>query len=254
MHRGERIDEVVFREPILSVAVLRELTACLDELAITPRPLVLSSDHPRIFLAGADLAEIADLDSDTCLGYARFGRAALGRLGQHPAPTVAAVSGSCSGGGFDLAMSCDLVLAEANARFGHPGVRRGLVTGWGGTAILPRRLGSSRYRRTVLEGSWLSSDGLPQSGSVRSTGSDLLSEARREALRLAALDPGRLQLHRALRGGAFVDRFRTFVVHSHMYVSLDAVAVRGVRDSYRCSGSAATAAGYALPAGLAERE
>ena len=129
---------------MLSGVVLGELEALPSSRwprEAVPTPLVLRSAHPTIYLAGADLAEIAALDGPSCADYARRGRVVLERLALYPAPTVAAVHGSCSGGGFDLGLACDWIVAGGAAAFSHPGVRRGLVTGWGGTVRLPVAIG-----------------------------------------------------------------------------------------------------------------
>ena len=111
----------------------------------------MASDHPTIYLAGAHLAEIAGLDATTSAGYAAAGRRVMDLLRHHPRVTIAAVNGSCSGGGFDLVLSCDRIVVGPSATFSHPGVRRGLVTGWGGTVLLPAAMGRATARRALLE-------------------------------------------------------------------------------------------------------
>ncbi len=144
---AEGVDHVVFTVPILSEQVLSSLASTLRSIAARadPRPLVLRSDHPTVFLAGADLREIAVLDSASCVDYADLGRSVVTALESHPAPTVAATAGSCSGGGFDIALACDAIVAGPRASFDHPGVRRGLVTGWTGTVSAPA--GHRTHRR-----------------------------------------------------------------------------------------------------------
>jgi enoyl-CoA hydratase/carnithine racemase len=203
---------LAFTAPILSLEMLLWLDGTLIDLEHDHRPLVLASEHPSIFLAGAHLGEISRLDAHTSCGYARFGRQVLARLALHPAPVVAAVAGSCSGGGFDLVLSCDLVVAGRTARFSHPGVRRGLVTGWGGTVLVPAALGRSPAQRVLLEGSPV------QPAEVAVTCDHLDAEpllpAIAEARRLASLHPSRLHTWRCLRNQPFVDRFRIVVVHN----------------------------------------
>jgi enoyl-CoA hydratase/carnithine racemase len=205
---------ISFGSPILSRAVLAELGDALRSLADhpTPPPVVLCSAHPTIFLAGAHLGEIAELDHSSCVAYARLGRSTVAALGSHPAPTVAAVGGSCSGGGFDLVMACDAIVAAPDAVFSHPGIRRGLVTGWGGTESISHAAGGVATRRALLEATGLESGELFDLGAIRSVAADPVREARDIAVRLARLDPSRLAVWRRLRGPNFVDRFRAFVV------------------------------------------
>ncbi len=212
--RNEETTTVVLKSPILSRRVLGELAEAIDELELeaSPRPLVLASAHPTIFLAGADLGEIAGLDQRSCIAYAELGRSIANRLSSHSSAVVAAVHGSCSGGGFDLTMACDAVVASPGATFSHPGVRRGLVTGWGGSTSLDGVLGSPVLRRALLEGSELDAAAMKELGAVHSIASDPRAQARATARRLSLLHPSRLASWRLLRSSTFVDRFRAFVV------------------------------------------
>jgi enoyl-CoA hydratase/carnithine racemase len=213
LHEDE-IDTLLFESPILTRSLLGELVAALAELGAKPRPrpLVLASAHPTIFLAGAHLGEIAELDAKTCLPYAALGRRAGRSLGTHPAPVVAAVDGSCSGGGFDLVLACDAIIASPRATFRHPGVQRGLVTGWGGTGEIARASSGAAFRRVLIEASTLDATTLAQLGVIRRVHRDPDREARRTAREIAALDPSRLAAWRHLRGSDFVDRFRAFMI------------------------------------------
>ena len=212
--RDDEIATVLLETPILARRVLSELNATLVTLALEPSPptLVLASNHPTIFLAGAHLAEIAELDSHSCMAYAELGRTVARRLSSHPAAVVAAVHGSCSGGGFDFVMACDLVVASPRATFSHPGVHRGLVTGWGGTTSLDWAMGASVARRALLEGTALDATAMADLGVVQTVTEDPRTEACATGRRIALLHPSRLPLWRLLRDPNFVDRFRAFVV------------------------------------------
>jgi len=204
-----------FTSPILSLNALDWLSSSLELLAAenVPDPLVLSSAHPSVFLAGAHLAEIANLDASSSGQYARHGRRAIRSLENHPAPTIAAIDGSCSGGGFDLALACDALIAGPGAHFSHPGIRRGLVTGWSGTTRLPSALGSATARAALLEARELEPVSLSIHGAVYQTAKDPVATATEKARQMASLDPSRCRLWRALRGPGFIDRFNAFVVH-----------------------------------------
>jgi enoyl-CoA hydratase/carnithine racemase len=98
-----RLDEfpttvrLTLTSPVLEMAVMDELGERLAQLALESpsKPLILTSAHPTIFLAGAHLGEIARLRARSSVPYAHRGRAVISRLLSHPAPTVAAVHGSC---------------------------------------------------------------------------------------------------------------------------------------------------------------
>jgi enoyl-CoA hydratase/carnithine racemase len=212
-YRGTK--HVVFTTPILEERVLEELMAVFQrDAGRNPvEPLVLRSAHPTVFLAGAHLAEIASLNEASCVPYAELGRKVVTLLGSYPAPTVAAVCGSCSGGGFDLALACDIVLTWPSARLEHPGVKRGLVTGWSGTAVLPGVIGGPSSRAALLTGQAISGRSLQALGARCGVDDDLRETATDTALDLVNLDSARIQFWRSLRGGRFVDRFRASVLH-----------------------------------------
>jgi enoyl-CoA hydratase len=204
-----------FVSPILSLDVLGQLSSTLVSLAAEePRnPLVLCSATPGVFLAGAHLAEIASLDASSSGPYAQRGRSAIQHLLNHPMPTIAAINGSCSGGGFDLALACDLLITGTGARFSHPGIRRGLVTGWSGTTRLSTAIGSATARAALLETRELEPDSLAIHGALLQTYEEPLATAIGSARQMASLDPSRWRLWRAFRGPGFIDRFNAFVVH-----------------------------------------
>lgn len=213
---GDGVVLATFESPVLTRAVLRRLTEALNELAAAaePQPVVLRSTHPSIFLAGADLSEIAELDVSSCSAYADLGRLAARTLATHPAPVVAAVAGSCSGGGFDLVMSCDAVVASPDSVFRHPGVHRGLVTGWGGTTRIGRALDTAGFCRAFLNGEGIDGGTMLKLGLVERLADDPVSEGCRSARRMARLDPSRIAVWRRFKDADFIDRFRAFVVES----------------------------------------
>lgn len=212
-HRGTQ--HVVFTTPILEQRLLEMLVEGLQQVADRDPvyPLVLRSAHPTVFLAGAHLAEIASLDEVSCVPYAERGRYVVELLENHPAPTVAAVCGSCSGGGVDLALACDMVITWPSARFQHPGIKRGLVTGWSGTTVLPEVVGGPLSRAALLTGQTFSGRSLKALGARCGVDDNPTETATDAALDLARLDSARLQLWRSLRHGRFVDRFRASVLH-----------------------------------------
>ena len=204
---------IEFRSPVLATHVLGDFSADLERLAVeVPRkPVVVTSSHPKIFLAGADLGEISMLDAETCMEYARLGRGVLETIRRHPSPVIAAVDGSCSGGGFDLVLACDLIVAGPAATFSHPGVIRGLVTGWSGTVHVPQILGRSNSRGALLEGRPVSAGELHDAGGVHLVMNDVHRAASDTARRMAALHTDRLGLWRACSGSKTRACFRAWL-------------------------------------------
>ena len=104
------------------------------------------------FAAGADLAEVSTLTPITALAFSALGQSLMNAIEQSPKPVVAAIRGHCLGGGLDLAMACHVRIAGTDARFGHPGGSLGIITGWGGTARLPRIVGQARAKEMFITG------------------------------------------------------------------------------------------------------
>jgi enoyl-CoA hydratase len=215
IERQAGVNVICFASPVLSLSVLAELTSVLEAVAAegAPHPVVLHSVHPRVFLAGADLAEIAALDATSCGPFAGRGRLAVEQLADYPSPTVAAVNGSCSGGGFDLVLACDAIVAGPGASFSHPGIRRGLVTGWSGTTRLQSALGNAGARAALLETRHLDPATLALRTPTERVAENPLESAIARARRLASLDPLRWHLWRTLKGSGLIDRFNASVVH-----------------------------------------
>ena len=139
--------------PRLSASLLRELEDSLDLLLpdAACAGLVLHGSD-KCFAAGADIAEVGALTGSMALEFSRRAQLLFERLTESPKPVVAAVSGYCLGGGFDLALACHARLATPDAVFGHPGATLGLITGWGGTQRLPRLVGRAHAFELLLTG------------------------------------------------------------------------------------------------------
>jgi enoyl-CoA hydratase len=188
----------------LSDALMDELVAALTELdgdgAI--RCIVLAGDE-RAFAAGADIAELAAATAVELYQAPRVVRwDAIRKLST---PLVAAVSGWCLGGGCELAMACDLIVASDTARFGQPETGLGIIPGAGGTQRLARAVGKALAMDMVLTGRVLTAHEALAAGLVarvvaRET---WLEEARRVAGEIAARAPVAQRLAREALDRAF---------------------------------------------------
>ena len=114
--------------------------------------VVLASALPDVFCAGADLKERNQLDDDGLRAQRAVFLEAFAAVREIGWPTVAAVEGYALGGGYELALSCDLIVAADTATVGLPEVSLGLVPGGGGTQLLSRRAGRARALDLVLTG------------------------------------------------------------------------------------------------------
>jgi enoyl-CoA hydratase/carnithine racemase len=138
----------------ISTELALDLAAALEPLAVDPGvgAVVLTGAGERAFCVGADLKQRAGFDDHGWFVQREAFRRGFAAVRRCPLPTVAAVSGFALGGGTELAISCDLVVAGTDATFGLPEVRLGLVPAGGGTQLLVRRVGRSAARDLVLTG------------------------------------------------------------------------------------------------------
>ena len=188
----------------LSDALMDELVARLSELDADDevRCIVLAGDE-RAFAAGADIAELAAATAVELYQAPRVARwDAIRKLST---PLVAAVSGWCLGGGCELAMTCDLIVASDTARFGQPETGLGIIPGAGGTQRLARAVGKALAMDMVLTGRVLTAEEAHSAGLVaRVVAKEAwLDEARRVASEIAARAPVAQRLARESVDRAF---------------------------------------------------
>lgn len=140
----------------LNGEVLTEMGEALRSISEMPfeaaRVLVITGSGEKAFVAGADIKEIADLTEETALTFAQRGQSVFHELNLLKIPAIAAVNGFALGGGCELALACDFIIASENAKFGLPEVTLGLIPGFGGTVRLSRAVGSRRARELTFTG------------------------------------------------------------------------------------------------------
>ena len=188
----------------LSNQLMSELVGALENLDDdeTVRCIVLAGDE-KAFASGADISELSD---STHLEL-YFG----GRIDKWDAirsvrtPIVAAVSGYCLGGGCELAMACDLIVASESAQFGQPETNLGVLPGAGGTQRLTRAIGKAKAMDVILTGRFLSAREAEAAGLVaRVVAAEAwLDEAKRVAHAIAAKGPVGVRLAKEAVNQAF---------------------------------------------------
>lgn len=137
------------KPPTLDYALLDQIDAACTEVESRSGELVaavLRSASPKFFCAGANLKVMETINSNTIFPWVKRGHEVMNRLEALPVPVIAVVEGYAMGGGLELAMACDLILASSCARLGQSEAKLGLVTGWGGCYRLARRVGLSRAK------------------------------------------------------------------------------------------------------------
>ena len=136
----------------VSTAMAEAIAAATTELAADAgaRAVVLTSSHPKAFCVGADLKERNGFTDLQLVQQRPLARAAYGGVLALPMPAVAAVDGFALGGGLELALSCDLIVAGEAAVVGLPEVSVGVIPGGGGTQLLTRRIGWSKAASLIF--------------------------------------------------------------------------------------------------------
>ena len=172
---------------VVSQAVLAELERTVAEIArLAPLAgVILTSGKPGMFLAGADLRELAQAwrYPELVRQLLERGQALLQQIESLPCPTVAAIEGPCLGGGLEIALAFDhrLVSMHPRTELGLPEVKVGLIPGWGGTQRLPRLLGPSLALEMICSGESISASRAVEIGLAFDAvpGDRLLEEAKR---------------------------------------------------------------------------
>jgi enoyl-CoA hydratase/carnithine racemase len=212
-HDGH-VAEIVLDRPeamnAISTQVARELAAATAELAAdrSVRAVVVSSSQPKAFCVGADLKERNSFTDDDLRRQREVTRAAYRGVLDLPVPAVAAVAGYALGGGCEIALSCDVIVADPTAVLGLPEVSVGVIPGGGGTQLLTRRLGWSRAADLIFTARRVDAEEAGRLGLIDRLVED--GAARKAALELARTIAGHSPVgvrnaKRAMRLGLDVD-------------------------------------------------
>jgi enoyl-CoA hydratase len=176
----------------LSNGLLRELIAALDSFESNdPVGAIVLTGNEKAFAAGADIKEMQDQSFiDMFLTNFPFGRGgAWEQIASIRKPIIAAVAGYALGGGCELAMACDFILAADTAKFGQPEISIGTMPGAGGTQRLTRLVGKSKAMEMCLTGRLIGAEEAERIGLVSRVvrAAELLPEAIKTAAQIAAL-------------------------------------------------------------------
>ncbi len=162
--KRERIGYVTINRPeklnALNAATVRELWNVFHEIAHDDEVgvVILTGAGDKAFVAGADIAELAEQTPIGGRETARFGQQLLSFIERLGKPVIAAINGYALGGGCELAMACTIRIASENAKLGQPEVRLGLIPGYGGTQRLARLIGKGRALELLLTGEMISAE------------------------------------------------------------------------------------------------
>jgi enoyl-CoA hydratase len=173
----------------LNAALIDELGKAFDELEFDPAiGAIVLTGNERAFAAGADIKE---MQAKTYIeAYTQdFITRGWERVGQCRKPVIAAVAGFALGGGCEVAMMCDIIIAADTAKFGQPEINLGVIPGAGGTQRMPRFIGKAKAMDLCLTGRMMDAEEAERAGLVsRIVPADkLLEEAMAVAMRIASL-------------------------------------------------------------------
>ena len=194
---SERIATVTIHRPkslnALNPAVLRELDAVLTEIAGREDVgvVLLTGAGEKAFVAGADIAAMRDFTPLQALEFSLFGQGVLERIERLPQPVIGVINGFALGGGCELAMACDMLIASDTAKLGQPEVNLGIIPGYGGTQRLPRLVGRNLAKEMVLTGEMISAARAYEIGLVNRVvpQAELMEAARELARKILAKGP-----------------------------------------------------------------
>lgn len=143
----------------LSIAILKILEKQFENLnSFDNINTIIFTGSGDTFAAGADLKEIIELNEKTAIEFGLRGQNLLQKVYHSNKKTIAAIDGFCMGGGLDLVLSCKYRIASKRSVFAHPGAKLGIITGWGGTQLLPRLVGSKKALEIFLTAGKINAD------------------------------------------------------------------------------------------------
>ncbi len=175
----------------LNSALVHELGGAVEEVGRRDgvRVLVITGEG-RAFVAGADIAQMSHLEHTAAAEFSGFGQEVFNQLESLPMPVLAAVNGFALGGGCELAMACDIILASSSAVFGQPEVKLGVIPGFGGTQRLVRRVGLQRAREICYTGRTIKAEEAVEIGlALRVVETNVVDAAMVLAEKIAANSP-----------------------------------------------------------------
>lgn len=206
LHPGVR--QLMFNRPdklnALSTPVMEEFDAALDDAAADPgvRVLVLRGAGGRAFVAGADIAEYQGDKRPAFIAYQMNSRRVFDKLERLAKPVICAIDGFALGGGFEIALCCDIVLVSPDAQLGLPEGKLGLSPGGGGTQRLVRAVGKYAASDLMLAGWRLSGERACALGLAADCTEDLdaaILQRARACLKIAPL--AQAEMKRLMREG-----------------------------------------------------
>jgi enoyl-CoA hydratase len=176
----------------LSFDTLREMEEAFASLEKNAdiKVIILTGAGQKAFVAGGDISAMENMPPIDARNFALLAQNLLNRIERCRKPVIAAINGYALGGGCELAMSCDIIIASESARFGQPEVNLGIIPGSGGTQRLTHLLGKHRAMELILTGDFLNAADAERFGLVnRVVPVELLLEEAKNLAKKIAVKP-----------------------------------------------------------------
>ncbi|MGE5188699.1 MAG: enoyl-CoA hydratase-related protein [Gemmatimonadota bacterium] len=199
---ADRIATITINRPrslnALNPATMRELKDALESIGARADVgvVLLTGAGEKAFVAGADISEMSRLEPLQALEFSLYGHGVLELIERLPQPVVGVVNGFALGGGCELAMACDLLVAADTAKLGQPEVNLGIIPGYGGTQRLPRLVGRNVAKELVLTGEMITAQRAYEIGLVNRVvpAAELMKTAREIAATILSKGPAAIRL------------------------------------------------------------
>jgi enoyl-CoA hydratase len=215
----------------LNAATLDEIAAAAAIVAKDPaaRVLLVTGAGDKAFVAGADITEMRDATIEQAREISERGMQVMHTLEALPVPVIALVNGFALGGGCELALACDWILASENAVFGQPEVNLGIPPGFGGTQRLPRRIGAARALELLTTARQVKSTEAAAIGLANQVcpAGELKAKGLEMARAVAAKGPAAVRLvKQAVQRGGNLDLFAACALETELFARAFASADR----------------------------
>lgn len=193
VEKKDGIETITINRPnvlnALNIETIGELSKAVDELEEDKKMKVaVLTGKGKAFIAGADIKQMKDMSPLEAKEFAEIGHSLLMKIENSRLPFIAAVNGYALGGGCEVMMACDIVIASASAKIGQPEINLGVHPGFGGTQRLPRLVGKAKAKELLLTGDTIGAEEALRIGLVNKVvdNDKLAEETEKLAQKIAA--------------------------------------------------------------------
>jgi enoyl-CoA hydratase len=209
----------------LNSRTFNELLACASRIEADKeiRVVILTGSGEKAFVAGADIAEMAEMRPREARHFAEMGGSMMSAIETSHVPWIAAVHGFALGGGCELALACDFLYASKTAKLGQPEVNLGVIPGFGGTQRLMRRVGIAKAKELIFTGDMVDAAEGHRIGLVDAViePGELMAYTRKQAEKMAQKGPLALaEAKRVMMQGQSLALVDAVAAEAHAFASL----------------------------------